>query len=79
MGIPRFQRWEVQKNTLDYFCDRPDSLLVLNIGAGEGWDKLCPFLGLDPLDQPFPYIKKQSLLKSLLNEEAQLIDAPVSA
>ncbi|WP_265266519.1 sulfotransferase family protein [Spirulina subsalsa] len=67
------------KNTLDYFCDRPDSLLVLNIGAGEGWDKLCPFLGLDPLAQPFPYIKKQSLLKSLLNAEAQLIEPPVSA
>jgi len=66
------------KNTLDYFADRPDSLLVLNIGAGEGWEKLCPFLGLDPFDQPFPYIKKQSLLKTLLNAEAQVIDAAVS-
>jgi hypothetical protein len=62
------------KNVLDYFCDRPESLLVLNIGAGEGWEKLCPFLGFDSIDQPFPYVKKQSLLKSLLNADAKVID-----
>jgi hypothetical protein len=62
------------KNTLDYFGDRPDSLLVLDITSGDGWEKLCPFLGCEKIEQPFPYVKKQSLLKSLLNEEAQIVD-----
>jgi len=28
-----------------YFRDREDDLLVLNICAGDGWKKLCPFVG----------------------------------
>jgi hypothetical protein len=30
---------------IDYFKERPKDLLVIDVGAGEGWDKLCPFLG----------------------------------
>lgn len=37
-----------------YFADRPDDLLVIDIAAGEGWDRLCPFLGLPVPDAPFP-------------------------
>ena len=33
---------------------RPGDFLVINIPAGEGWDKLCPFLGLPVPDAPFP-------------------------
>jgi 3'-phosphoadenosine 5'-phosphosulfate (PAPS) 3'-phosphatase len=29
---------------MDHFKDRPDDLLVIDIAAGEGWEKLCPFL-----------------------------------
>jgi hypothetical protein len=36
----------------DYFKDRPDDLLVMNICAGEGWEKLCPFL-----EMPVPKVK----------------------
>jgi hypothetical protein len=36
----------------DYFRDRPDDLLVMNICAGEGWEKLCPFL-----EMPVPKVK----------------------
>ncbi|MEX0652991.1 MAG: sulfotransferase family protein [Phycisphaeraceae bacterium] len=42
------------KNVLHYFADRPDDLLVMNIMAGDGYDKLCPFLGLEPMTGPFP-------------------------
>jgi len=38
-----------------YFASRPGDLLVLDVVAGEGWDKLCPFLGLDPPAEPFPH------------------------
>jgi Sulfotransferase domain len=55
------------KNVMEYFQDRPDSLLVLDICGGQGWDKLCSFLGAPALNQPFPYTKKQSALSALVN------------
>lgn len=38
-----------------YFRNRPQDLLELNIVAGEGWEKLCPFLGTPLPAQPFPH------------------------
>jgi hypothetical protein len=37
-----------------YFRDRPHDLLVMDICAGEGWGKLCPFLGKPVPGVPFP-------------------------
>jgi 3'-phosphoadenosine 5'-phosphosulfate (PAPS) 3'-phosphatase len=37
-----------------YFKDSPEDLLILNVSAGEGWEKLCPFLGKPIPDVPFP-------------------------
>ena len=45
------------KNVLDYFKGRDNSLLIMNINNGDGWEKLCPFLGLDIPDIEFPFIK----------------------
>ena len=42
------------KNVVEYFKERPESLLIINIYTGEGWDKLCPFLNQPILDKPFP-------------------------
>ncbi|MBC7360383.1 MAG: hypothetical protein H5U10_17790 [Desulfacinum sp.] len=39
---------------LKYFRNRPEDLLILDITGGEGWEKLCPFLGRSIPDQPFP-------------------------
>ncbi|MGQ9686398.1 MAG: inositol monophosphatase family protein, partial [Thiobacillaceae bacterium] len=39
---------------LEYFRDRPRDLLVMDITGGDGWEKLCPFLGKTVPDQPFP-------------------------
>jgi len=41
-------------DVMRYFRDRPNDLLVMNITAGEGWEKLCPFLQLPVPDVPFP-------------------------
>lgn len=54
------------KNVLDYFRDRPQDLLVINICAGEGWEKLCPFLNQPPHQEAFPYIHTE---KELLAED----------
>ena len=37
----------------NYFRNRPDDLLEMDITTGDGWEKLCPFLGLSIPDQPF--------------------------
>ena len=38
----------------EYFVDRPDDLLVIQICDGEGWQKLCPFLGEKIPEESFP-------------------------
>ena len=50
------------KHRADYLADldrhfrgRPGEFLVINIPAGEGWEKLCPFLGVPVPDLPFPF------------------------
>jgi len=37
-----------------YFKGRRKDLLIINIVAGEGWKKLCPFLNKKILRRPFP-------------------------
>jgi Sulfotransferase domain len=50
--IARYERHN--REVTDYFKDRPEQFLVLNIPVGEGWGKLCPFLG-EPIPAiPFP-------------------------
>lgn len=41
----------------DYFRDRPQQLLIMDFGKGDGWDKLCPFLGLPISKVAFPRTK----------------------
>ena len=38
----------------EYFADRSDDLLILDVTAGEGWERLCPFLGKQVPLVPFP-------------------------
>lgn len=42
-----------------YFRDRPQDILVMNVAAGEGWEKLCPFLDCEIPAEPFPRINVQ--------------------
>lgn len=44
------------ENALNYFRDREDDLLLLDIASGEGWDKRCAFLDRPILDVPFPNV-----------------------
>lgn len=38
----------------EYFRDRPNDLLEMNLSHGDGWEKLAPFLGAPVPDRPFP-------------------------
>lgn len=50
-----FRKHEIEVK--EYFKDRPDDLLVVNWWEGDGWKKLCTFLGKEYPNQPFPYRK----------------------
>lgn len=43
-----------ESRVLDYFRDRPEDLLVMDICGGEGWERLCPFLGVAVPARRFP-------------------------
>ena len=42
-----------------HFADRPDDLLILDITQGEGFEKICPFLGRPAPAESFPHWNKQ--------------------
>jgi hypothetical protein len=44
----------------EYFRERPDDLLVMDIGKGEEWERLCGFLGCDVPGVPFPHQRDSS-------------------
>jgi hypothetical protein len=48
-----------ERCVLEHFANRPNDLLVLDVCSGEGYGKLCPFLGLPTLDEPFPKANAQ--------------------
>lgn len=50
--LERFDRH--YSDVVDFFSDKPGSLLVMDITAGDGWGKLCPFLARPAPDGPFP-------------------------
>jgi hypothetical protein len=63
-GIPEFERnfykqrhKEFHEGVYEYFEHRPQDLLTMNIIDGDGWDVLCPFLGVRIPEQPFPVIR----------------------
>jgi len=44
-----------ERNVRWHFRERPGDLLVMNLGAGDGWPQLCPFLGARAIpNEPFP-------------------------
>jgi hypothetical protein len=43
------------KNVLNYFNNRLGDLFMMDIPGGDGWEKLCPFLGLRLPSEPFPH------------------------
>lgn len=51
----REERERVHPEILKHFRDRPGKLLVFDIAAGDGYEKLCPFLGVPIPVNPFPF------------------------
>lgn len=51
----RFERHN--REVCEFFRDRTAQLLVMDFAAGDGWEKLCPFLGEPVPKAPFPRVK----------------------
>jgi hypothetical protein len=53
------EKWITNKNELfrrikEYFADRPEDLLIIDITKGDGYEKICPFLNLNIPKNSFP-------------------------
>ena len=48
------------ERVLEVLADEPN-LLRLNVCAGDGYEKLCPFLGIGMPNEPFPWVRPRSL------------------
>jgi hypothetical protein len=52
-------RYERHNNDVRrYFADRQSDLLVVNWEEGDGWERLCDFLGQPVPGKPFPHANK---------------------
>ncbi len=51
--IERYERHNAE--VLRHFAERPNDLLVMNWEEGDGWPKLCQFLGRPIPRQPLPH------------------------
>jgi len=54
--VARYERHNDE--VIRYFSDRTGDLLVVNWEAGDGWERLCAFLGQPVPDKPFPHANK---------------------
>ena len=52
----------------EYFADRPDDLLIIDLPNDDGWSRLCPFLGHEIPNEPFPHANKASWSRKLKNK-----------
>jgi hypothetical protein len=57
----------------EYFEGREDKLLVMNFERGDGWAKMCAFLGEDVPATDFPHLKKTVYRKSVFQRVKQLV------
>jgi hypothetical protein len=51
------------KNVKEYFRHRPNDLLVLNVAEENAYQKLCDFLGEEPVGKNFPWKNKTQKVK----------------
>jgi hypothetical protein len=63
--VARYERHN--REVLEYFKDRPDDLLILDLPKGDGWPELCTFLDEPIPEKPFPHANKASVSRKIKN------------
>lgn len=61
--VTRYERHNAE--VIDYFNDRADQLLIMNLSNGDGWEELCPFLSIDIPEVDFPHENKVTGLRKI--------------
>lgn len=69
--IERYERHNHE--VCEYFRGRSEDLLVMDLAIGDGWRKLCNFLGHEVPSQPFPHTNSAGMRNTLLGRAKQLI------
>ena len=54
--VERFEKHN--EEVRQHFQDRPQDLLIMDLAKGDGWEKLCPFLGVKTRRGTFPHANK---------------------
>lgn len=57
-GLPTYRYQEHIEEVKSYFEDRPADLLIMCFESGDGWEKLCGFLGIPTPDVPLPILNR---------------------
>ena len=57
----------------EYFRDRPNDLLVLDVNAPDKWPAICEFVGVDVPDRPYPKSNVSLKLPRPLKKLARLV------
>ena len=63
--VERFERHN--REVLEYFENRQDDFLLMDLPQGHGWPELCGFLGVDIPSEPFPHANKASVSRKIKN------------
>jgi hypothetical protein len=63
--LARYRRHN--EEVLAYFANRPKDFLRMDLPAGDGWDKLCAFLGRPVPAEPFPRANPASRSRAIKN------------
>jgi hypothetical protein len=63
--IARYERHN--REVQEYFANRSDDLLIIDLPNDDGWSRLCPFLGHPRPNVPFPHANKASWSRRLKN------------
>ena len=64
---------------VEYFAGQPDRLLVVDWEAGDGWEKLCGFLGVPVPRMTFPHaLRYDSELMEFVTNEAVPLTEPAA-
>lgn len=56
------------KQVKEYFADRPDDLLVIDIAQDDKWTPICSFLEVDPPRETFPHKHSSGMMDRILRK-----------
>lgn len=67
----------------EYFSERPEDLLVMNLHEGDGWEKICKFLKCDVPNKRFPHSNKgphsYTIFDKIINKIRKLVPLRIRA